>query len=116
MEEDIKKKINQVEDYLYDVGLDLEYARDELNRLYDTLEEKSNNNIKDINNFKRELKRDGLYSEKLEYSLGFKAPEDRWNYVYDKLIVGFILPETEIDYKVLSIWTTKTVEELKEGE
>ena len=66
MEEDIKKKINQVEDYLCDVGLDLEYARHELNRLYDTIEEKSNNGIKDINNFKRELKREGLYSEKLD--------------------------------------------------
>ena len=66
MEEDIKKKINRVEDYLCDVGLDLEYARDELNRLYDTIEQKSNNSIKDIDNFKRELKRDGLYSEKLE--------------------------------------------------
>lgn len=66
MEEDIKKKINQVEDYLCDVGLDLEYAREELNRLYDTIEEKSNNGIKDINNFKRELKREGLYSEKLD--------------------------------------------------
>lgn len=66
MEEDIRKKINQIENYLYDVGLDLEYARDELNRIYDVIEEKSNNGIKDINNFKRELKRDGLYSEKLE--------------------------------------------------
>ena len=66
MEEDIKKKINRVEDYLCDVGLDLEYARDELNRLYDTIEEKSNNGIKDINNFKGELKREGLYSEKLD--------------------------------------------------
>lgn len=66
MEEDIRKKINQVEDYLYDTASDLEYARDELNRLYDTIKEKSNNGIKDINNFKRELKRDGLYSEKLE--------------------------------------------------
>ena len=66
MEEDIRKKINQIENYLYDVGLDLEYARDELNRLYDVIEEKSNNSIKDINNFKRELKREGLYSEKLE--------------------------------------------------
>ena len=66
IEEIIKKKINQVKDYLCDVGLDLEYARDELNRLYDTLKEKSNNSIKDINNFKRELKRDGLYSNKLE--------------------------------------------------
>lgn len=66
MEEDIKKKINQVEDYLYDVGVDLEYAKDELNNLYKLLEEKSTNGIKDINNFKRELKRDGLYSDKLE--------------------------------------------------
>ena len=54
--------------------------------------------------------------ENIEYSLGFKAPEDRWNYVYDRLIVDFIPPKTETDYKVLSIWTTKTVEELKEGE
>lgn len=54
--------------------------------------------------------------ENIEYSLRFKAPEDTWNYVYDKLIVSFIPPITEIDYKVLSIWTTKTVEELKEGE
>ena len=54
--------------------------------------------------------------ENIEYSLRFKAPEDRWNYVYDRLIVAFIPPQTEMDYKVLSIWTTKTVEELKEGE
>lgn len=52
----------------------------------------------------------------IEYSLRFKAPEDTWNYVYDRLIVDFIPPKTEIDYKVLSIWTTKSVEELKEGE
>lgn len=66
MEEDIKKKIDKVENYLYDVGLDLEYAKDELKELYSLLEEKSTNGIKDINNFKRELKRDGLYSDKLE--------------------------------------------------
>ena len=54
--------------------------------------------------------------ENIEYSLGFKAPEDTWNYMYDRLIVDFIPPKTEIDYKVLSIWTTKTVKELKEGE
>ncbi len=54
--------------------------------------------------------------EKIKHSLRFKAPEDRWNYMYDRLIVDFIPPKTEIDYKVLSIWTTKTVEELKKGE
>lgn len=52
--------------------------------------------------------------ENIEYSLRFKAPEDTWNYVYDKLIVNFIPPEAEIDYEVLSIWTTKSVAELKE--
>lgn len=66
MEEDIKMEIDKVEDYLYDIGLDLEYAKDELNNLYELLKEKSTNGIKDINNFKRELKRDGLYSDKLE--------------------------------------------------
>ena len=52
--------------------------------------------------------------ENIEYSLRFKATEDTWNYVYDRLIVDFIPPKTEIDYKVLSIWTTKSVAELKE--
>ena len=52
--------------------------------------------------------------ENIEYSLRFKAPEDTWNYVYDRLIVKFIPLETEIDYKVLSIWTTKSVAELKD--
>ena len=52
--------------------------------------------------------------EKIKHSLRFKAPEDVWNYVYDRLIVDFIPPKTEIDYKVLSIWTTKSVAELKE--
>ena len=52
--------------------------------------------------------------ENIEYSLGFKPPEDRWNYVYDRLIVSFIPPKTETDYKVLSIWTTKSVAELKD--
>ena len=41
MEEDIKKKIDQVEDYLYDVSLDLEYAQIELNRLYNAIEERT---------------------------------------------------------------------------
>ena len=80
-------------------------------------------NIFDVlKQIKGALGEDNEYSEikagidDIEYSLGFKAPEDRWNYVYEKLRVDFIPPETEIDYKVLAIWTTKTVEELKEGE
>ncbi len=78
--------------------------------------------FKVLEQIKEALGEDNEYSEikadieDIEYSLRFKAPEDVWNYVYDKLIVGFIPPETEIDYKVLSIWTTKTIEELKRGE
>lgn len=78
--------------------------------------------FKVLEEIKEALGEDNEYSEikagvdDIEYSLRFKAPEDTWNYVYDKLITNFIPPETEIDYKVLSIWTTKTVEELKEGE
>ena len=80
-------------------------------------------NIFDVlKQIKNALGEDNEYSEikagidEIEYSLRYKASEDVWNYVYDKLRVDFIRPETEIDYKVLSIWTTKTVEELKEGE
>lgn len=80
-------------------------------------------NIFDVlKQIKEALGEDNEYSEikagidDIEYSLKYKSPEDVWNYVYEKLIIDFIPPETEIDYKVLSIWTTKTVEELKEGE
>ena len=78
--------------------------------------------FKVLEQIKETLGEDNEYSEikagidDIEYSLRFKAPEDVWDYVYDRLIVDFIPPKTEIDYKVLSIWTTKTVEELKEGE
>ena len=66
MEEIIKKKINQTEEYLCDLASDLQDAKDELYDIYNLIEESSKNSIKDIDNFKRELKRDGLYSEKLE--------------------------------------------------
>ena len=78
--------------------------------------------FKVLEQIKEALGEDNEYSEikagidDIECSLRFKAPEDTWNYVYDKLIVNFIPPETETDHKVLSTWTTKTVEELKEGE
>ena len=73
-----------------------------------------------LKQIKETLGEDNEYSEikagieDIEYSLKFKAPEDTWNYVYDRLIVKFVPPETEIDYKVLSIWTMKSVVELKE--
>lgn len=72
-----------------------------------------------LEQIKKVLGEDNEYSEMksgiedIEYALRFKAPEDQWNYVYDKFIENFIPPQTEIDYKVLSIWTTKSVEDLK---
>ena len=57
-----------------------------------------------------------LSIDDLKYALRFKAPEDTWNFVYDKFITEFIPPKTETAYKVLSIWTTKSVEELKKVE
>ena len=82
-----------------------------MRNIYNVLEQ-----IKEI------LSKDNDYDElearinDIGYSLKFKAPEDMWNFVYDTLIGEFIPPKTETDYKVLSIWTTKSVEELKEAE
>lgn len=78
--------------------------------------------FKVLEQIKEALGEDNEYSEikvgieDIEYSLRYKAPEDMWDFVFEKLIVNFIPPQTEIDYKVLSIWTTKTIAELKEGE
>lgn len=66
MIKDIKRKLDRLEDYLCDISLDLENVRDEFNNLYNTIEDNSKSSIKDIDNFKRELKRDGLYNNKLE--------------------------------------------------
>ena len=76
-----------------------------------------------LKQIKEALGEDNEYSEikyvgieNIEYSLRYRPKEDVWNYVYDKLITDFIPPKTETDYKVLSIWTTKSIEELKESE
>lgn len=60
-------------------------------------------NIFDVlKQIKNALGEDNEYSEikagidEIEYSLRYKASEDVWNYVYDKLIVDFRPPETEI--------------------
>lgn len=78
--------------------------------------------FKVIEQIRNVLGEDNEYSEikasleDLEYSLRFKAPELVWEYTYIVLITKFIPPKTEIDYQVLSIWTTKSVEELKESD
>lgn len=78
--------------------------------------------FKVIEQIRNVLGEDNEYSEikasleDLEYRLGFKAPELVWDYTYIVLITKFIPPKTEIDYQVLSVWTTKSVEELKESD
>lgn len=66
MEEDIRKKLSEIQDCIESAEWDLNNAADELNDLWDKLAEQSDKGIKDLSNFKRELKRDGLYSDKIE--------------------------------------------------
>ena len=66
MEENIRKRLSELQDYIEESQWQLTYAKEELNNLWDKLEDNSDKEIKDIDNLKRELKRDGLYSDKLE--------------------------------------------------
>ena len=66
MEEDTIKILSEIQDDVESAQWNLNCAIDELCDLYDKLQKQSDKGIKDINNFKRELKRDGLYSEKIE--------------------------------------------------
>ena len=61
--EENTKEIKQI---LRDIKWNLDIANEYLAENQDLIREQSEAMIKDINNFKRELKRDGLYSEKLE--------------------------------------------------
>lgn len=66
MEKDIKIKITELYCLLDNVSWDVSQTRQTLEDLEISLKEKEENSIKDIENLKRELKRDGLYSDKLE--------------------------------------------------
>lgn len=70
MEEDIKTEVIKLYNKLDEVDWGISDARRTLGDLEIKLREKeeqqNNNSIKDIDNFKRELKREGLYSNKLE--------------------------------------------------
>lgn len=66
MEKDIKIKIIELYNLLDDIGWDISNAKESLGDLEISLKEKEESSIKDVENLKRELKRDGLYSDKLE--------------------------------------------------
>lgn len=66
MEKEIISKMADLYNRLDDIGWDISQAKTELCDLEKKIENNNSNSIKDIENLKRELKRDGLYSVKLE--------------------------------------------------
>lgn len=64
--EEIKKELKEINMYLRENLFELNSMADYIAEIYDFVELQSKSSIKDINNFKRELKRDGLYNQKLE--------------------------------------------------
>ena len=66
MEKDIRTKMYDLWNLLDDIGWDISQAKERLDNIEMDLKEKEENIIKYIENLKRELKRDGLYSDKLE--------------------------------------------------
>lgn len=64
MEKETISKMADLYNKLDDIGWDISQAKTDLSDLEKKLE--NSNSIKDIDNLKRELKRDGLYLEKLE--------------------------------------------------
>ncbi|MCI8470378.1 MAG: hypothetical protein HFJ35_02640 [Clostridia bacterium] len=66
MEKEIQTKIIELYNLLDNISWDISNAREMLGNLEISLKEKEENSIKDIENLKRELKRDGLHSDKLE--------------------------------------------------
>lgn len=66
MKEDLKKKIDEIEDCISNIGWDLEDVQKELDNINNLIEQSEKGSIKNIDNFKRELKREGLHSEKLD--------------------------------------------------
>lgn len=66
MEKEIKTKIIELYNLLDSIGWDITGTKRTLEDLETSLKEKEESSIKDVENLKRELKRDGLYSERLE--------------------------------------------------
>lgn len=66
MEEGIKRKLERIQGDLEYIGWNLGDTKKKFNNIWDELLIQQNNSIKDIENLKRELKRDNLYSKELE--------------------------------------------------
>lgn len=66
MEEGIKRKLERIQGDLEYIGWNIGDTKEEINNIWDELLIQQNNSIRDIENLKRELKRDNLYSKELE--------------------------------------------------
>ena len=66
MEESIKRKLEKIQGDLEYIGWNLGDTKEEINNIWDELFIQQNNSIRNIENLKRELKRDNLYSKELE--------------------------------------------------
>lgn len=66
MEKEISIKIYELYNTLDSIGWDISQAKTDLDVLESKIKENNEKIIKNIDNLKRELKRDGLYSDKIE--------------------------------------------------
>ena len=66
MEESIKRKLEKIQGDLEYIGWNLGDTKEEINNIWDELFIQQNNSIRNIENLKRELKRDNIYSKELE--------------------------------------------------
>ena len=64
--EKIEEQLKDINFYLRETMWDLRGHLEDLNEVYKIIEEQNTKTIKNIDNFKRELKRDNLYTEELE--------------------------------------------------
>ncbi len=65
-EKDLKIEVTEIYNLLDNIGWDLSEAREKLDNLEEEIKHKEKQSIKDINNFKIELKKARLYTEEME--------------------------------------------------
>lgn len=65
-EKDLKIEVTEIYNLLDNIGWDLSEAREKLDKLEEEIKYKEKQSIKDINNFKIELKKARLYTDEME--------------------------------------------------
>lgn len=65
-EKDLKIEVTEIYNLLNNIGWDLSEAKEKLDNLEEEIKHKEKQSIKDINNFKIELKKARLYTDEME--------------------------------------------------